>query len=58
MAGGEAAGVPEDQGGGEKSPRGGCEGSEEQGEGPSGLSAADKGKGKETEMVGETLQEE
>ena len=50
--------VLEDQGGGEKLPRGGHEGSEEQGDGPSGLSAADKGKGKETEVVGETLQEE
>ena len=34
------------------------EGTEDQGEEPSGLSAMDKGKGKEKEVVEETLQEE
>ena len=38
---------------------GGCKGTEDRGEGPSGLSAADKGKGKEKEVqeaeTGETL---
>ena len=37
---------------------GACEGSEDRGEGSSGLSAMDKGKGKEREIEGEeTLQE-
>ena len=46
----------EGRGKGDKSPRGSRKGSEDQGEGPSGLSATDKGKGKE--IVEETLQEE
>ena len=41
---------------GEGSPGGGCEGSEDWGEGPSGLGTADKGKGKE--VADENLQEE
>ena len=43
---------------GDESPGGGCEGREDQGEGPSGLSAVDKGKGKGEEVVEETLKEE
>ena len=40
-------------------PEGDCKGAEDEGEGPSGLSAADKGKGKEKETGEEgTLQEE
>ena len=51
--------MPGNWGEGDESPGGGREGSEDQGEGLSSLSAADKGKGKEKEVVGEeTLQEE
>ena len=40
-------------------PGSGCEGAEEQGKGPSSLTAMDKGKGKEKEvMEEENLQEE
>jgi len=39
-------------------PGSGRKGTKDQGEGPSGLSATDKGKGKEKEVVEETLQEE
>ena len=39
-------------------PGSGCEGTKDWGEGLSSLSAADKGKGKEKEVVEETLQEE
>ena len=37
---------------------GGCEGTKDQGEGPSGLTLVDKGKGKERRVKEETLQEE
>ena len=46
------------QGEGEESPGSGRKGSEDRGEGLSGLNATDKGKGKEIEAVEETLQEE
>ena len=46
--------VPEDQEEGKKSLGGSREGSEDRGEGPSSLSAKDKRKGKEKEVVEES----
>ena len=55
----QEAGIATSKVAGDGSPGGSCKGTKDRGKGPSGLSAADKGKGKEKETAGEgTLQEE